>query len=231
MQNVKSRIRARPTHPIPNRDRFRMIRPVGTHASWFLKANSLSTVPLAAASRDHVTTMASGGEHRLSIQYLMRTVRIGVQSTAMVLACLVVFPLLPGHRPMSIVPYVAIASVAALGGVVVALAPWRRLLDRGLGSWALYGWSAFDIGLISGAVAATGAGRSELWFVYALTTVFFAASYPLRGQLALLAVTIGAYLLTLGLLHWHVTAAALFLRVAILCVLMFLSSFLSRALR
>jgi signal transduction histidine kinase len=194
-------------------------------------ANSLSTVPLAAAPRDHVSRMASGGEHQLSSRYLMRTVRIGVQSTAMLLACLVVFPFLPGHRPISIGPYVAISSAAALGGVVVAFAPWRRLFDRGLEFWALYGWSAFDIGLISGGVAATGAGRSGLWFVYALTTAFFAASYPLRGQLALLAATVGAYLLTLGLLHWHVTAAALFLRVAILCVLMFLSSFLSRELR
>src|SRR5207249_4799371 len=182
-------------------------------------------VPLAAAPRDHGSRMASGGEHQLSIQYVMRTVRIGVQSTAMVLACLVVFPFLPGHRPISIGPYVAIASVAALGGVVVALAPWRRLFDKGLGSWALYGWSAFDIGLISGGVAATGAGRSELWFVYALATVFFAASYPLRGQLVLLFATVGAYLLTLGFLHWHVTAAALFLRVAILCVLMLVASF------
>src|SRR5207249_11592128 len=50
-------------------------------------------------------------------------------------------------------------------------------------------------------------------------------------HLLLISSTVGGSLLTLGFLHLHVTAAALFLRVAILCVLMLVASFLSRELR
>jgi signal transduction histidine kinase len=175
--------------------------------------------------------MATGGEQQLSIQYLLRAVRIGVHTTAMVVGCLVVFPFLPGHRPLNTGLYAAIVVFGAAGGIAVAFIPWRRLFERGLGFRALYLWSAFDIGLISGGVAANGAGRSELWIVYALTTGFFAASYPLKGQLGLLAATIASYLLVLGLMDWHASPAHLFLRLAILCILTFLSSFLSRELR
>ena len=54
-----------------------------------------------------------------------------------------------------------------------------------VGIWAFYFWSAGDIALISVAIAATGGANSELWAVYALTTVFFAAVYPHRAQAAL----------------------------------------------
>ena len=175
--------------------------------------------------------MVSGGERQLSIQYLLRTIRIGLQSTAMVLVCLVVFPFLPGHRPLSVGPYVAVIAAGAIVGAVVAVVPWQRLFERGLGVWTLYAWSTFDIGLISGGVAATGAGRSDLWIIYALTTVFFAVSYPPRGQLGLLAATLGAYLMTLAFMGWHTTAAAVFIRAAILCVLASLASFVTREMR
>jgi signal transduction histidine kinase len=172
----------------------------------------------------------TGGEHRPSVRYLLRTVRIGVSTTALVLLALVVFPLLPGHQPVAMGPYVALLVAAAIGAIGVRLAPWRRLFDRGRGRPALYLWSLFDVGLISGAVAATGKGASELWILYGLTTVFFAASYPPRGQVALLAATVAAYLSTLGIAGLHATIAQLFLRTSILAVLALLAGFLCREL-
>src|SRR6266571_6458530 len=163
--------------------------------------------------------MRWGGGEQPPIPYLLRAVRIGVGTTVVVLLCLVVFPLLPGHQPFESVPYSVLVSIGAAGGLVVALVRWRRLFETGLGQWALYVWSAFDIGLIAGAVAATGSGGSELWILYGLTTVFFAASYPPRGQLVLFGATMASYLSVLGITGMHeVTAARLFFRLAILCV-------------
>src|SRR6266542_5516967 len=80
------------------------------------------------------------GEQRPSIQYRMRTVRIGLQATTLVLICLIVFPLLPGHEPLDMGPYVGVVVAAALAALAVAFLPWRGLFEDGLGEWALYIW-------------------------------------------------------------------------------------------
>src|SRR5204862_5780570 len=95
------------------------------------------------------------------------------------------------------------------------------------GQSAMYAWSVFDIALITAAVAFTGKGASEVWVVYFLTTVFFAAAYPRRAQVWLFATTVAAYVVTIGLLGFHVTTAALFLRMSILALVAILASFLS----
>ena len=119
----------------------------------------------------------------------------------------------------------------AVGAVVVAAAPWSRMFESSLGQWAMYMWAAFDIVLISGAVAATGGGRSEVWCVYALTTLFFAASYPPRGQIALLGLTAAGYLAAIEMTGRDVTAASLLLRVSLLLIVFLMARFLARELR
>ncbi|MFN2544584.1 MAG: sensor histidine kinase [Actinomycetota bacterium] len=174
--------------------------------------------------------MVPPGGNGPSIQYLLRTVRIGIWTTAIVLVCLAVFPFLPGHGPLHAPSYAAVLVIAGAGGITVALMPWRRLFETGLGQWALYAWSAFDIALVAGGVAANGAGSSELWIIFGLTTLFFAASYPLRAQVALLAATMGSYLLTIGMFGLDISAARLFLRLAVLGLVALLASYLSREL-
>jgi hypothetical protein len=126
--------------------------------------------------------------------YHLRTIRIGINITIASLAVLIIYPLLPNPGEVHPLPYVAFIGSVAVGVVIVACLPWVRLFRSRLGVWSLYAWCFFDIVLITLAVAATGSGESELFVLYTLTSVFFAASYPPRGQLALLLMTIGCYL-------------------------------------
>src|SRR5439155_15155378 len=118
----------------------------------------------------------------------------------------------------------------AAGGLLIALLPWERLFERGLGVYFLYGWSAADIVLVSVGIAVSGGGRSEMFLIYGLTTVFFGASYPLAGQAGLLGFTFVCYLVALATTGWDVDPAGLLARLSSLAILTVLTSFLSREL-
>jgi signal transduction histidine kinase len=167
------------------------------------------------------------GGARLLIPYWIRAVHIGLESTAIVLVTLVTVPLLPHdfvvHGPL----YAGVIVGAAIGAAVVLLLPWRRLFERGpWGIRLMYCWSVADILLVSVGVVATGGGRSPLFFVYALTTVFFGAAYPARSQAALTAFTMAAYLGALAIGGWHVSGATLALQMTVLATLTLLTSFM-----
>ena len=166
----------------------------------------------------------------LPIRYWLRSVRIGLLVTVLVIAVLILLPFLPNQAHIQIVPYLGVLTAGAAGGVVIALLPWEGLFERGLGMYFLYGWSAVDILLVSVGIAVSGGGRSEMFLIYGLTTVFFGISYPLAGQAALLAFTFACYLVALGTTGWQVDAAALLARLSSLFILTVLTSFLSREL-
>jgi K+-sensing histidine kinase KdpD len=166
----------------------------------------------------------------LSTEYRLRTVRIGIVATALVLVALVVYPILPHPISLSALPYAMVIVAAAAGGLLVGVLPWRTLFDMGIGIRFLYAWSIGDITLISLGVAISGSGRSDLFVMYGLTTVFFGASYPIRGQMALLAFTLFSYVTVLAATGWHITAGALFLRLASLSILAMLAGFLANEL-
>jgi signal transduction histidine kinase len=169
--------------------------------------------------------MNSAGD--LLIPLWLRTVRIGLLVTGLVLVGLCVFLALPGHGVIETGPYLAVLASAGAGAGTVAALPWRRLFERGVGIRFLYAWSAGDIVLISVAIAVTGGGRSELFLLYALTTVFFNASYPVREQAALLALTFACYLGALAVTGLEVAPGVLFLRLMLLGLLALLAGFLS----
>src|SRR2546427_4136150 len=166
----------------------------------------------------------------LPIRYWLRSVRIGLLVTVLVIAVLILLPFLPNQAHIQIVPYLGVLTAGAAGGIVIALLPWEGLFERGVGMYVLYGWSAVDILLVSVGVAVSGGGRSEMFLIYGLTTVFFGISYPLAGQAALLAFTFACYLIALGATGWEVDAAALVARLSSLFILTVLTSFLSREL-
>jgi len=166
----------------------------------------------------------------LLIPYWLRTVRIGLVVTLLALVALVIPPFLPGHGLYRTAPYFAVLVLAALGGLMVRSLPWKRLFDQGIGLRFMYGWSAADILLISYAIGITGGGRSDLFPMYGLTTVFFGASYPQRGQAVLLGFTFGCYLTVLGVSGWDVSSLSLFVHLTSLAILALLTSFLSREL-
>src|SRR5438132_2227372 len=166
----------------------------------------------------------------LPIRYWLRSVRIGLLVTVLVIAVLVLLPFLPHDTEIRASPYAAILLVGAAGAGLVAGLPWERLFRRGIGIYFLYGWSAVDIVLVSVGIAVTGGGRSEMFLIYGLTTVFFGISYPLAGQGALLAFTYVSYLIALAASGWGVDGAALMVRLSVLGILTILTSFLSREL-
>ena len=163
-------------------------------------------------------------------RFLLRSVRIALQATAVVLFVLAIYPILPGHGTLDGPVYAALLGIGALATFIAALLPWPRLFERGYGISVLVTWSAFDIVLITLGIAVTGSGRSELWLLYALIALFFAASYPHRAQVALLATTLVAYLGVLAATSWEISPARIVLRVAVLLLVAFLASFLSREL-
>lgn len=159
------------------------------------------------------------------IDYHVRAVRAGVLSTYLIIPLLAVYPLLPGQSGIDRAPYLALLAVAMAGAVVVHALPWRQLFEAGLGDWLRYAWSVLDIVIITAALELSGGPSSPLFGIYALTTVFFAASYPRRGQLLLLLFTFGAYAVT-----WPgsgIGADEVTVRLGVLGVLAFLGSFLS----
>ena len=165
-----------------------------------------------------------------SIKYWLRSVRIGLLVTMLVIGVLVLLPFVPHRVHIDTPPYLLILAAGSVGGLGVALLPWERLFQRGMGLYFLYAWSAGDILLVSLGIAATGGGRSELFVVYGLTTVFFGASYPLIGQVALLLFTFACYVVALAATGWDIDAAGLLARLASLAILVVLTSFLSREL-
>ena len=165
------------------------------------------------------------------ISYRLRSVRVGVVATFLVLAMLLAFALIPsGIDFEDKTLYFALLGVAAAGAGVVALLPWTGLFARGWGMWAMYLWSVFDIALITAIIAITGGDDSPLHLLFALTTVFFSASYPPRAQVVLLLLTFGCYFLAIRMSEEHFVAATFVMRFGVLAALTYISSFLSREL-
>lgn len=168
--------------------------------------------------------------HNAPGPYLLRTVRVGLTATAMIIAALAAIPFLPGSPVTETGLYWGVLGAAAAGGVLVALLPWAGLFERGHGMVALYLWSLGDILLVTGLLIPTGGGRSGVFWVYMMTTVFFAASYPQRVQAVLTAITAGAYLTVSAITASFPPPAELAIRLAVLACVAHMCSFLSREL-
>jgi signal transduction histidine kinase len=162
--------------------------------------------------------------------FRVRAVRIGVLATVLAIAALAVFPLLPHEPDVDTGPYVLLLVVGTLGAAGVALLPWDRLLRSRTGDYAFYAWSTLDIVLIALVGAASGGGRSPAVLLYFATTLFFVTSYPRWGQLCLLALTYGAWLVMIWVTGETPGAGVLLLQLSSLGVVAFLGSFLSNQL-
>ena len=174
--------------------------------------------------------MAHVPEAAFLLAYRLRAVRVAAHSTFLAVAVLAAYAVVPGHGRVDGVPYAVLLGVAGVGAVIAQALPWPRLFESGFGQVGLNLWSAVDILLVSTAIAFTGYAESDLYLVYALTTVFFAAAYPPRAQAGLLVFTLAAYGGVLAVDGWEVSAAALVLRAGIIATTAFMSSFLSREL-
>lgn len=122
-------------------------------------------------------------------------------------------------------------AAAAVAGTVLAMAPWRRLMASSGGRALLSGWCVVDIGAIGAVVAGTGGQRSWFWVVFALAIVFFSAVYHWRGQLVLLAATLGCYLAAVIAGGSPVSTAVTVWRTSVLVACFLLASFPATEMR
>ncbi|HEV3473823.1 MAG TPA: ATP-binding protein [Actinomycetota bacterium] len=164
-------------------------------------------------------------------EYRLRTVRVGVWTSVFVIAAAVAYYVLPGHEPIDQRAYLLVLGIASAGVIAIAALPWRRLMASGRGMTVMYAWSVLDISLITLLIPLTGLQDSPMFFLYAFTTVFFAASYPLGAQVGLTAFTALNYVVLIGMNGWPIGPGELVLRVVFLAALSFMGSLLSLELR
>ena len=172
---------------------------------------------------------ARPGTDDLLLAYRIRTVRIGIWSTALALLSLVVYALLPGRPGIHAVAFVAELATAAIGVAIVAVLPWGRILVHPRGMFVFYAWSLLDIGLIAALMVSSGGPASAAFLLFALTNLFFAASYPASGQVALTIITSVAYVVAAAA-EGPVRLGETFFRLAALALVVYMASYLSRQL-
>ena len=164
------------------------------------------------------------------LQFRLKTVRVGVQTTWLALALLSVYSVLPGGEPSSRPAFFSLIGVAAVGGLVVSRLPWERLFQAGWGTRLFYGWSVLDIVLITLAILLCGGATSPLILLYVLTTLFFAASYAAKSQAVLLGFTFACYLVVVAVAPEGIDVGGVFVRMCGLGLTEFMGAFLSRQL-
>ncbi|MGE5597362.1 MAG: putative bifunctional diguanylate cyclase/phosphodiesterase, partial [Hyphomicrobiales bacterium] len=162
--------------------------------------------------------------------YRLRTVRVGVQLTLVTLLVLLLYRFMPGRGPVNERAFDALLGSAGIGTLVVWRVPWSRLFETRAGIWGLYSWSVTDIVLITLAIAATGGVDSNLYLLYVLVAVFFAASYPPKGQAALFAFMVVSYVGMLAVRGDEIGFGTLWVRLSVVALSTYVTLFLSREL-
>lgn len=165
------------------------------------------------------------------VEYLLRTVRVGVWTTVLAVVGLGVSLLLPGGAPFQASSLLPAMFAAVAVGVAMGALPWARLLRSPQGTALFHTWNLTYIVLISVGIHFTGGGASTLVLLYALTIVFAAMAFAEIKQALLFAFTMGCYLAVLSLSGWNTTPARMATTVSALGALAFMAGHLSRELR
>ena len=154
-----------------------------------------------------------------------RTLRVGMRVTLLAPLAAAAMFLLATRARLDLGGYGLGLTGLAMAAALATLLPWDRLLATRAGMRLLAVWSVMALGMVTVGVWATGGAQSPLVLLYALTTVFFAVAFSPRGQVALLAMTLVAYGLTLR------AAGQGPLPLVVLSVLTFLAGFLVQEIR
>ena len=168
-----------------------------------------------------MTAGAPGGP--LPIEF--RTLRVGMRVTLLAPLAAAAMFLLAMRARLDLGGFGLVLTGLAVAAALATLLPWDRLLATRAGMRLLAVWSVTALGMVTVGVWATGGAQSPLVLLYALTTVFFAVAFSPRGQVALLAMTLVAYGLTLR------AADQGPLPLIVLSVLTFLAGFLVQEIR
>ena len=164
----------------------------------------------------------------LLVSFRRRAIRIAVITRLLVVAIMVLAVLSHEERDLRVT---ALAGLAALNlAYLITRVAWDDLLARPTAGRWLHAWSVLDIVLVTVGVAATGPGSSEPFLLYALAMVLSAATYPPRGQAALVVFASACYLTVVAVDGWHVSGTSIVVRLGTLALVAHVSSFLSREL-
>jgi len=151
------------------------------------------------------------------VRYALRTVRGGLLTSAVILVVVILYFALPGHGTVNVAACAILVAVAMVITGLIALLPWRDLVTRPAGDWAVYCWALVMVAILDTAIAFTGGARSELFLVLLVVTIFLAGpAYPVPIEVGLTTVTILGYVLTLEATGWGISPASLVLRLGML---------------
>ncbi len=151
---------------------------------------------------------------------------MGAYNTAGASVVLTAYEFLADPRPLRLWAYAVVLAVAAIVlGTVFAC--YRHLVDERRALGALYAWTVVEVLLVGTAVALSGGGRSSLYLMYALTSVFVVSYYPRRSQVLLGALTLVSYMGALAVDGWNVSTATLTVRVGIVSLVAVMGAFIA----
>jgi two-component system cell cycle sensor histidine kinase/response regulator CckA len=162
--------------------------------------------------------------------YRIRTVRLGVRATLILLGALLVFFWLARSSGIPLTPLLGLWTIVLAGACAAAVLPWERLFRQRLGLWLLHAWSVSDIVLATFAIALMEPINHNGVLLYILTTIFFAMTFPVSTQFILFGLTIACYLIAWRVDFPQTEASAIFLRLSVLGAAAYMCSFLSREL-
>jgi diguanylate cyclase (GGDEF)-like protein/PAS domain S-box-containing protein len=160
-------------------------------------------------------------------RFLLRAQRIAAVTQGIGVAVVAAYPFLPGHHPIPMDQFVPGLCLAAIGAIVTAVAPWRRLVERRWVLLVFYAWTIFLLGLITWLVAYTGGERSEMWALYIPIAIFVATTYPRAAAGVVLGCIVGANLVVGVTSGWDLAAASLVVRLMVLTLTLVLAAFLA----
>ncbi|HET9061519.1 MAG TPA: GGDEF domain-containing protein [Acidimicrobiales bacterium] len=159
-------------------------------------------------------------------QELSKAVRLGAYVTACALALVSVYELVPRHRPMPLDDYGVVIGLALVSVTAIVMAGDRVLALRHA-EYFLYAWSVADVAVIGAAVAWSGGGRSSVYLLFILTSLFSVSYYPVRAQVLIGIATAACYLCALAVTGWGVDESLVIMRLSIIGLVSLLGSTIS----
>ena len=169
--------------------------------------------------------MAGASTPARPLPFRVRALRVVVLSR--ILAVVVLAGAVLADRSFDLRLAALVVLVTANLAYLITRVPWGDLLERPGGRRWLYTWSVVDVSLVTLGIGLTGEADSELFVLYALAMVLFAATYPRRGQAALLAFTCVSYLAVVAAGGWETTLAGTVVRLGALALVTYVASFLA----
>ena len=156
----------------------------------------------------------------------VRGVRLGIWSGMGAIAVFSFAVVLPGRERLPFPVYLAIALPATALALAFAIAP-PGVIPGPNRSRLFYAWSLMGVGLISGTVALTGGGRSDLYLLYTVSLLFAANFYVVRAQVVLGLITAGAYTTTVAATGWHISLSVFLVRISVMALVTLMAGYMA----